>query len=32
MKKYIGEEVSELEQRARDEESLEIGLDEISLN
>ncbi len=30
-RRYIGEEVSELEQRARDEEQLEIGLDSVSL-
>ena len=30
--KYIGEEVSELEQQARDEEQLEISLDEVSLS
>ena len=30
-KRYIGEEISELEKKAREEEELEIGLDNISL-
>jgi DNA-directed RNA polymerase subunit beta' len=31
MRKYLGEDISELEQQARDEEQMEIGLDKISL-